>query len=49
MKIRVIQAAKLATSNGVTMLIINGAVNGNLRRTLSGENVGTIFLRRNEQ
>ena len=44
-----IQAAKFATSNGVTMLIINGAVNGNLRRTLNGENVGTIFLRRNEQ
>lgn len=42
-----IQAAKFATSNGVTMLIINGSVNGNLRRTLSGENVGTIFPRRN--
>ncbi len=40
-----IQAAKLATANGVTMLIINGGVNGNLRRALSGEVVGTIFPR----
>ena len=38
-----IQAAKLATANGVTMLIINGATLGNLRRALSGEVVGTIF------
>ena len=44
-----IQAAKFATANGVTMLIINGATNGNLRRTLSGEAVGTIFPRRNAQ
>ena len=40
-----VQAAKLATSNGVTMLIVNGAVVGNLRRALSGEFVGTVFLR----
>ena len=40
-----IQAAKLATANGVTMLIINGGTNGNLRRALSGEVVGTIFPR----
>ncbi len=38
-----IQAAKIATANGVTMLIINGATNGNLRRALSGEVIGTIF------
>ena len=38
-----IQAAKLATANGVTMLIVNGATVGNLRRALSGEVVGTIF------
>ena len=38
-----IQAAKLATANGVTMLIVNGSVKGNLRRALSGDNVGTIF------
>ena len=38
-----IQAAKVATSNGVTMLIVNGSVIGNLRRALSGESVGTIF------
>ncbi len=44
-----IQAAKFATAHGVTMLIINGATNGNLRRTLSGEAVGTIFPRRNAQ
>ncbi|MBQ3434806.1 MAG: glutamate 5-kinase, partial [Selenomonadaceae bacterium] len=41
-----IQAAKLATSNGVTMLIVNGSTNGNLRRALSGESIGTIFPRR---
>ena len=41
-----IQAAKLATSNGVTMLIINGKQVGNLRRALNGENIGTIFPRR---
>ncbi len=41
-----IQAAKVATSNGVTMLIINGATIGNLRRVLSSEVVGTIFPRR---
>jgi len=38
-----VQAAKFATANGVTMLIVNGATVGNLRRALSGENVGTIF------
>jgi len=41
-----IQAAKLATANGVTMLIVNGATVGNLRRALSGEHIGTIFPRR---
>ncbi len=41
-----IQAAKLATANGVTMLIINGSTNGNLRRALSGEHIGTIFPRK---
>ena len=38
-----VQAAKFATTNGVTMLIVNGAQVGNLRRALNGENVGTIF------
>ncbi|MCR5834473.1 MAG: glutamate 5-kinase [Selenomonadaceae bacterium] len=38
-----IQAAKSATANGVTMLIINGATIGNIRRALNGENIGTIF------
>ena len=38
-----VQAAKFATSNGVTMLIVNGSTNGNLRRVLSGESIGTIF------
>lgn len=38
-----IQAAKFATANGVTMLIVNGSTNGNLRRVLNGESVGTIF------
>jgi glutamate 5-kinase len=41
-----IQAAKVATANGVTMLIINGATVGNLRRALNGEVIGTIFPRR---
>ena len=41
-----IQAAKFATANGVTMLIVNGSTNGNLRRALSGESIGTIFPRR---
>ncbi|MBR4904303.1 MAG: glutamate 5-kinase [Selenomonadaceae bacterium] len=41
-----IQAAKFATSNGVTMLIINGANVGNLRKALNGEIIGTIFPRR---
>ena len=41
-----IQAAKFATANGVTMLIVNGSTNGNLRRALNGESVGTIFPRR---
>ena len=41
-----VQAAKVATSNGVTMLIINGSTVGNLRRALSGEVVGTIFPRK---
>lgn len=41
-----VQAAKVATSNGVTMLIINGSTVGNLRRALSGELVGTIFPRK---
>lgn len=41
-----IQAAKVATSSGVTMLIINGGTVGNLRRALSGETIGTIFPRR---
>ena len=38
-----IQAAKVATAHGVTMLIVNGGTNGNLRRALNGETVGTIF------
>lgn len=41
-----IQAAKFATTNGVTMLIVNGAGDGNLRRALNGEIIGTIFPRR---
>ena len=41
-----IQAAKFATANGVTMLIVNGLTNGNLRRVLNGEHIGTIFPRR---
>ncbi|MBQ7454128.1 MAG: glutamate 5-kinase, partial [Selenomonadaceae bacterium] len=38
-----VQAAKFATTHGVTMLIVNGGTVGNLRRALNGENVGTIF------
>ena len=40
-----IQAAKLATENGITMLIISGKEIGNLRRALNGEEIGTIFFR----
>ncbi|MBR6014246.1 MAG: glutamate 5-kinase [Selenomonadaceae bacterium] len=38
-----IQAAKLATKNGVTMLIVSGRNTKNLRRVLNGEEIGTIF------
>ncbi len=38
-----IQAAKLATKNGVTMLIVSGRDTKNLRRVLNGEEIGTIF------
>lgn len=38
-----IQAAKLATAKGITMLIVNGQQDGNIRRALNGEEVGTIF------
>lgn len=40
-----IQAAKLATENGIAMLIISGKEIGNLRRALSGEEIGTIFYK----
>ncbi len=39
-----IQAAKIATQNGITMLIISGKKIGNLRRALNGEEIGTIFF-----
>lgn len=38
-----IQAAKITTENGIAMLIISGKEIGNLRRALSGEEIGTIF------
>ncbi len=38
-----IQAAKIATRAGISMLIVNGKEIGNLRRVLNGEEVGTIF------
>jgi glutamate 5-kinase len=40
-----IQAAKLATENGIAMLIISGKEIGNLRRALNGEEIGTIFYK----
>ena len=40
-----IQAAKLATENGIAMLIISGKEIGNLRRALNGEEIGTIFFK----
>ena len=43
-----VQAAKFATSNGVNLLIMSGREVGNLRRALSGENIGTIFWRNSE-
>jgi len=39
-----IQAAKLATKHGITMLIVNGKEIGNLRRALNGEEIGTVFV-----
>ena len=41
-----IQAAKLATAHGISMLIISGSEIGNLRRALDGEEIGTIFYGR---
>ena len=38
-----IQAAKLATRNGISTLIVSGREIGNLRRALNGEELGTIF------
>ena len=38
-----IQAAKIATSSGITMLIIPGSNIGAIRKCLNGENIGTIF------
>ncbi len=38
-----IQAAKVATAAGISMLIVSGREPGNLRRVLNGENIGTIF------
>ena len=42
-----IQAAKLATRNGIDTLIVSGKDVENLRRALNGEEVGTIFCREN--
>jgi glutamate 5-kinase len=39
-----IQAGKIAVNSGVTMVIASGLQGGVLRDVLSGENVGTIFL-----
>lgn len=38
-----IQAARLANSHGIPLLIISGKEIGNLRKALSGETIGTIF------
>lgn len=39
-----IQAGKIAVNSGVTMVIASGLQDGILRQVLSGKNVGTIFL-----
>lgn len=39
-----IQAGKIATNSGVTMIIASGARDGVLREILSGARVGTIFV-----
>ncbi|CUH97463.1 Glutamate 5-kinase [Propionispora sp. 2/2-37] len=39
-----IQAGKIATNSGVTMIIASGARDGVLREILSGAKVGTIFI-----
>ena len=38
-----IEAAKIATAAGVTMLIASGGENGMLGRIIAGEDVGTVF------
>lgn len=39
-----IKAAKIATSNGVSMIIANGEVRDIIRNVISCENVGTLFV-----
>ena len=39
-----IQAGKIAVNSGVTMIIASGLQEGILRQVLGGENVGTLFL-----
>ncbi|MDO6354041.1 glutamate 5-kinase [Caloramator sp. CAR-1] len=39
-----IQAAKIATSSGIPMIIAKGSLDGVITRILNGEEIGTIFL-----
>lgn len=38
-----LQAARIAMSSGIPMVVANGSIDGVLRRILSGERVGTLF------
>ncbi len=44
-----IQAAKIAVNSSVVMVIASGAQDGVIRRVLSGENVGTLFVPKNSR
>jgi len=39
-----IQAAKIATSSGVTVVIVNGRIQNIIRKVMAGDNIGTIFI-----
>ena len=42
-----IRAAKIATDNGIDMLVINGANPDNLYDVFDGKVIGTLFVAKN--
>jgi glutamate 5-kinase len=40
-----IQAAQIAHEAGINMVIANGSIKGIIDQVLSGEEIGTLFLR----